>query len=196
VIRGAVAHLRAGRPVVVPTDTVYGLAVDATRPGALDRLYELKERPAELPIAVLVATVEQAAGIVEIGATARRLADEHWPGALTIVLPAHEGGTLGVRLPAHPVPRALAARIGPLSTTSANLHGQPPPAEASAVAAVFGHAPDLLVIDGGPCPGTASTVVRVGDDGSVEVLRQGNVDLAAGGPLQRGSSTEGPPAAR
>jgi L-threonylcarbamoyladenylate synthase len=175
VIREAVAHLRAGRPVVVPTDTVYGLAVDASRPGALDRLYDLKERPAELPIAVLVAAVAQAATIVDMGEAARRLAGRHWPGALTMVLPAHDGGRLGVRLPAHPVPRALAALVGPLSTTSANLHGQPTPAEAPAVAAVFGPAPDLLVIDGGACGGTASTVVRVEGDGRIEVLRQGAV---------------------
>jgi L-threonylcarbamoyladenylate synthase len=163
--------------VVVPTDTVYGLAVDATRPGALDRLYDLKERPAELPIAVLVATVEQAATIVEVGEAARRLADRHWPGGLTMVLPAHAGGTLGVRLPAHPVPRALASLVGPLSTTSANLHGQATPAEAFAVAEVFAGAPDLLVIDGGPCTGTASTVVRVDDDGGIEMLRQGGVTV-------------------
>ena len=174
-IRRAVAHLRAGRPVVVPTDTVYGLAVDATRPGALDRLHDLKERPADLPIAVLVATLDQASTIVEIGEAARRLAERHWPGGLTMVLPAHEGGTLGVRLPAHPVPRALAALVGPLSTTSANLHGQPTPADADAVAALFGDVPDLLVIDGGPCGGTASTVVRVEADGHIEVLRAGAV---------------------
>jgi L-threonylcarbamoyladenylate synthase len=177
VIREAVAHLRAGRPVVVPTDTVYGLAVDARRPRALDRLYDLKARPAELPIAVLVATVEQAATIVELGDAGRVLAERHWPGGLTMVLPAHAGGTLGVRLPAHPVPRALAALVGPLSTTSANLHGQPTPAEACDVAAVFGPPPDLLVIDGGPCGGTASTVVRVNTDGHIDVLRPGNVNL-------------------
>jgi L-threonylcarbamoyladenylate synthase len=173
----AEAALRAGGAVVVPTDTVYGLAA---LPGHEDVLYELKDRPASVPIAVLVADVEQAATIVRIDERARRLAAAFWPGPLTIVLAAREGdATIGVRCPDHDFLRALAARVGPLPTTSANRHGQPTPATAAAAAAALAGTPSL-VVDGGPCGGVASTVVDVSDpDVEPIVLREGALPSAA-----------------
>ena len=171
----AVAALRAGGAVVLPTDTVYGLAA---LPEHVDVLYELKDRPASMPIAVLVADVEQASTIVRVDERAERLAAAFGPGPLTIVLPAVDGGdSIGVRCPDHDLVRALCRRVGPLPTTSANRHGAPTPATAAQAAAALAGDP-ALVIDGGRCGDNASTVVDLTGDGVV-VLREGALPSAA-----------------
>jgi L-threonylcarbamoyladenylate synthase len=183
----AVAALRRGEVIVLPTDTVYGVAVAAGVEGATAELFRIKARPETVALPVLVADVTQARSIAQVGAVEAALMDRFWPGGLTIVLPrrsdfvADLGGTdattVGVRVPAHPIPIALARAVGPLVTTSANRHGRPTPKTAGAVATELGHG-IAVVIDGGPCRGAPSTVVRVvGDD--VEVLRQGAVDVDA-----------------
>ncbi|MBI2709339.1 MAG: threonylcarbamoyl-AMP synthase [Actinobacteria bacterium] len=165
----AVAALRAGGCVVLPTDTVYGVAVRAERPGAAAVLAGLKGRPAEQALAVLVSDAEQAlrwcAGVTP---EVRRLVDRCWPGPLTLVVrrspaAAHldlggDPATIGVRCPDSGVVQAIAREVGPLATTSANRHGAPTPsAAAQAAAALLG--PVDVVVDGGPLHGEASTVV-------------------------------------
>jgi tRNA threonylcarbamoyl adenosine modification protein (Sua5/YciO/YrdC/YwlC family) len=162
----AVAALRAGDIVGIPTDTVYGLAADPWHTGAADRLFLAKGRPRDVELPVLVADVDQALDlVVSVPEEARRLMEAHWPGALTLVLPRRpdldadlgdDDATIGIRCPDHPVPRALCRSMGPLATTSANLHGQPPATTAAGVAALPGVA---LVLDGGTCEGQASTVL-------------------------------------
>ena len=180
-IAAALDALSRGEPVGVPTDTVYGLAADAADADAIQQLFELKERPADRSIAVLVADVAGAAALVELTEQARRLAERYWPGPLTIVAertptaPPHlgTGTTIGVRLPDDDIMRALAAP-GPLAVTSANLHGGPTPSTAQGVAELF---PTLsLVIDGGPRPGASSTVVDMTGT-APRVLREGPVSL-------------------
>jgi L-threonylcarbamoyladenylate synthase len=183
----AVAALRGGGAVVVPTDTVYGVAVAANVAGATDRLFVIKERPTTVPLPVLVADRAQAEEIAEVPPIAAALMARHWPGGLTIVLPrrpsfvvdlgGEDDATVGVRVPAHPVPVDLARRVGPLATTSANRHGRPTPPTAAEVAAELGSGV-AVVIDGGRCDGAPSTVVRVVED-RVEVLRQGSVVVDA-----------------
>jgi L-threonylcarbamoyladenylate synthase len=164
----AVRALSAGWPVGIPTDTVYGLAVDPFRPGATDRLFAAKRRPREVNLPVLVSGLEQvfllATGIPE---GAMRLMDRFWPGPLTIVLPSRpdldadlgeDEATVGVRCPDHVVPRALSERAGPLATTSANLHGRPTLTTAEEVVSVFERSVPV-VLDGGECRGRPSTVV-------------------------------------
>lgn len=160
-VGAAEAALRAGEPIVVPTDTVYGLAAISMSPNAVERVYELKDRPASLPIAVLVDSLDQAEPLVETSPTAERLERAFWPGPLTIVLPGRgEGATVGVRCPDHDFIRRLARRVGPLAVTSANRHGEATSADArEAAASLTGEV--VLVIDGGPCRGVASTVVDV-----------------------------------
>ena len=178
-VAAALAALGRGEPVGVPTDTVYGLAVDAADADAIQRLFELKERPADRSIAVLVADLAAAEALVELTPGALRLAERFWPGPLTIVAarrtdaPEHlgTGATIGVRMPDDDIMRAIAAP-GPLAVTSANLHGGPTPATASGVAEMFG-ALDI-VIDGGPRPGSSSTVVDA-TGSSPAVLREGPV---------------------
>lgn len=184
-LHAAAEALRRGQPIVVPTDTVYGLAVVAGDPDALDRLFELKQRPRERSIAVLVADLAQAETLATFSAPARAAAEAHWPGALTLVgdrlagvdpSVGRDDGTVGVRCPGHQFVRALAAAVGPLATTSANLSGAPTPAEAEAAAAAL-DGDVVLVVDDGPCAGVASTVARLDADGNVTVFRQGDVTL-------------------
>jgi L-threonylcarbamoyladenylate synthase len=180
--------LRAGRPVALPTDTVYGLAALPEVEGATALLFVLKARAAEMPIAVLCASPEQALGLAVPDAVTdevRRISTRLWPGPLTLVLPRRPGlgyalgepaDTIGVRCPDHPLVRALAAEVGPLATTSANLHGGPTPRTAAGVAALFG--PGLgLVLDGGPCSALPSAVVDA-TGGGWRVLRAGAIGVA------------------
>jgi tRNA threonylcarbamoyl adenosine modification protein (Sua5/YciO/YrdC/YwlC family) len=181
----AVARLRAGEVVALPTDTVYGVAVDAFATGGADRLFAAKHRDKAVAIPVLVATPDAAIDLVEghLDVVARRWMDRFWPGALTIVLPRAErfrdidlGGdptTIGLRCPDHRLARHLCAEVGPLATTSANRHKEPTPETATGVADALGDAV-ALVLDGGPCAGAPSTVVSVlGDE--VTLLREGRV---------------------
>lgn len=185
VVDAVVDAVRRGGVVVLPTDTVYGLAVDPRVPGATAALFSLKGRPDDTPVAVLVASVDQARLLADpVPAYASRLMATHWPGAITLVLPRRRGvgldlgpppTTVGVRCPDAPLVRAVADRIGPLATTSANRHGEPTPASAAEVAALFGDRV-ALVVDGGRREGRASTVVDCTGTRPV-VLREGEVEV-------------------
>jgi len=182
-LEDAVAALEAGSIVAIPTDIVYGLAVDPRRPGATDLLFALKLRPATLELPVLVADVAQAdalAGPAGLPPPARRLVDRFWPGPLTIVvarrtgLDWHLGGdgrTIGLRCPAHPVVQRLCRRVGPLATTSANRHGQPPATTVAELTREFGDALGV-VVDGGVCDAAPSTVVDA-TGGTPRCIRDG-----------------------
>jgi L-threonylcarbamoyladenylate synthase len=183
--RQAVRLLRAGQAVVVPTDTVYGIAVRPTAPGATDLVFAVKGRPSDVPLALLAASIDQVPDLAELpepGTGVRRLIERLWPGPLTVVLPRAAGGrhldlggdgrTIGVRCPDHELVRALATELGPLAVTSANRHGEPTPATAAEVGAAL---PGVaLVLDGGSRAGLPSTVVD-GTDPSLPVLRQGAI---------------------
>lgn len=182
-----VAALRAGAAVVLPTDTVYGVAALPAVDGATGRLRALKERGSDTPFAVLVADEAQAASVADLTGEAARLARAHWPGPLTMVLRRADlaagwdlGGdpsTIGVRCPDHPLVRAVARSAGPIATTSANRHGRPtPPTAPEAAAALLGEV--ALTVDGGPLPGAASTVVDLSGP-APRVLREGPLDAAA-----------------
>lgn len=180
--------LRAGGIVAFPTDTVYGIAVALETPGGIERLFEVKQRPLDKAIALLLADTAQAVELGELSAGASALAAALWPGPLTLILPARPGArlpdvlsagraTVGVRLPDHPTPRALAAAVGPLPTTSGNRSGRPDPLDAASVAVDLGAGVDL-VLDGGPTPGArASTVVDTTTD-PPSILRIGPIDEA------------------
>jgi L-threonylcarbamoyladenylate synthase len=170
-----VEALRAGAAVVVPTDTVYGVAC---LPDQQAQLLELKGRPASVPIAVLVADAAQAEVATgrPLPAGAEALAAAFWPGPLTLVLPSAAGPTLGVRCPAHDFVRSVAAAVGPIATTSANRHGEPTPPGAAAAAASLAGAV-AVIVDGGTLAAVASTVVDATGELPV-VLREGPVTAA------------------
>lgn len=180
-LAAAVAALDAGQPIVIPTDTVYGLAVRAGDPTALERVFALKRRPAERSIAVLVGDLDQASEFAHVNRYERRIAESCWPGALTLVLNrletaepslGRDDGTVGVRCPDHSFVRMLALAAGPLATTSANLSGELTPVDAQAAADAL-DGPVGLTIDGGRCEGSASTVARVDHNGDIMVFRAG-----------------------
>lgn len=170
--------------IAIPTDTVYGIAVDPSVPGATRRLFDVKQRPTDVRLPVLVADAAQAETVVDIDARARRLMDEFWPGGLTIVLRRRSGvdidvgngagvPTIGVRCPGHPVPLRLCAEVGALATTSANLHGGATPPTADEVRDLFGSSLEV-VIDGGRCDGEASTVIDA-SKATLSLIREGSV---------------------
>jgi len=185
-IEQAVRALAAGQLVGVPTDTVYGLAGDPFHAGTADRLFAAKRRPRQQELPVLVDGLAQALELtMGLPDAAGRLIERWWPGALTLVVARHPGVamdlgsddvTVGLRCPAHPVPRALCRAHGPLATTSANLHTRPTLATPAEIAEQFGRAV-ALILDAGPCTGTPSTVV---DCTGVEVklLREGRIAWA------------------
>lgn len=170
VLEEAADALEDGRVVAIPTDTVYGLAARIDRPPAMAAIFDAKDRPAGLALPVLVGRWRQALDVAAAWPrSASMLAARFWPGPLTVVVPVdpalgeHLGGggsTVGLREPRHPFVRALCRRAGPLAVTSANRHAEPPCVTAEEVRRAFGSVAGLaLVVDGGRCDGTPSTVV-------------------------------------
>lgn len=185
----AIELLRAGGIVALPTDTVYGIAADLALPDAIERLFAAKQRPPEKAVAVLLAHADQAAELGEVSPAAAVLARRFWPGGLTLVLPvrpqarlprilADGAPTIGVRVPDHATPRALAAVLGPLPTTSANRSGEPDARDAGEILERLGESL-ALVIDGGPVRGgPSSTVVDCTLDWP-SILRDGAIPSTA-----------------
>lgn len=183
----AVEILRRGGIVALPTDTVYGIAVAIATPGGVERLFEMKRRPPGKGIALLFDDAAQAATVGEMTPAAAALGEACWPGGLTVVVPrraaadlpeALTGGapTIGLRVPDHDAPRALAAGVGPLPTTSANISGMPEATDAAEIVEQLGDSLDLM-LDGGPARGgPASTVVDCTGDRPL-VLRVGAISV-------------------
>ena len=172
--------LRGGGLVAFPTETVYGLGVDATNPKALARLNRVKGRPPDKPYSLHVYSVDQVRAMVpSIPPLAERLIERFWPGPLTIVMPGPRGETLGFRLPDHPIANAfLKACAVPVVAPSANRSGHPPPTDAAEVIAALDGDLDC-VLDGGPTRlGRESTVVEV-LNGRLEVRREGAISKDA-----------------
>jgi len=175
--------LADGALVGFPTETVYGIAARADHPGAMERLAELKSRPAGKPFSIHLADPEDLPRVVrEIPAEARKLAELYWPGPLTIIFPGGPHG-IGVRVPAHPVARELIRRSGVVVVApSANPADLPPAIDAAGVLRYFDGRIDALIDSGPVTLREASTVVRIDRDGRTEVLREG---IITAGMIQR-----------
>lgn len=184
----ALEALRAGGAVVYPTETLYGLGVDATDDEALQRLVRLKGREPGKPVSVLVsdtAMLERVAA--SISPAAERLMRRFWPGALTLVLPAAPHlsdvltggtGTIGVRHSSHPLATALVAALArPLTTPSANPAGAPPPRTIDVARSYFGDGVDVYV-DAGELPGGVGSTV-VDPSPTPRILREGAIPAAS-----------------
>lgn len=198
----AAAAVEQGAVIGVPTDTVYGLVCLWSDAAAIDRLFAVKERPDHKALPVLLGDAEQATAVVRspVDAAAQALIDRYWPGPLTLVLPARShlppaltagGDTVGVRLPAHPFLRALARRVGPLASSSANHSGDPPCATPAAVLDQIEGRISLL-IDAGPAPLAQSSTVLDLSGPQPQLLREGPIgleELAAAG-IQAGALNE------
>ena len=184
-VEKGISLLRQGGIVAYPTDTVYGLGASMTNRQAVERIYEVKQRPLDMALPLLVADISQIEKLAEtLSEVAFKLINAFLPGALTIVLPASssvpeiitaEETTVAVRIPDHPVPIALIEGIGePLVGTSANVSGRSSPLTAGEVFEQLGEDVDLIIDDGEPCPGTASTIVDVTGEVPV-ILREGAI---------------------
>lgn len=187
-VEAAAAAIRRGGLVAMPTETVYGLAADATDSHALARLYAAKGRPADHPSIVHVASADDArTWAATWPEAADRLSRRFWPGPLTLILPAGTRadpaalggtGTIGLRVPAAPLARALIAAAGTgLAAPSANRFGRVSPTRPEHVAADLGDVVDVI-LDGGPCPiGVESTIVDLTGD-APRILRPGAITEA------------------
>lgn len=200
-IAAAARLIERGFPVAVPTETVYGLAGDATSGEAVARIYEAKGRPSFNPLIVHVLNAKQAAEIGAFNDEARRLAEQHWPGPLTLVLPLRPGSglsslvtagrpTVALRAPAHPAMRdLLIATNRPLAAPSANASGRISPTRAEHVKESLRGRVKLIVDGGATAVGLESTIVAA-DGGKLRLLRPGPIDL--GLPLAGGNAVEAP----
>ena len=188
-LAAAVETLRTGGIVALPTDTVYGIAVALETVGGIEALFAAKRRTSDKGIVLLLADASQAPQIGVWPPSAAMLAAAFWPGGLTVIVPqrpdvplpaALTGGatTIGLRVPDHETPRALARAVGPLPTTSANVSGLPEAADADEIVEQLGDAV-ALVLDGGPARGgSASTVVDCTLD-PPRILRDGAIAVEA-----------------
>lgn len=198
-IAEAAQLILGGHPVAVPTETVYGLAGDATNGSSIARIYEAKGRPSFNPLIVHLPDLDHALAIGDFDEAALALARQYWPGPLTLVVPLKPDATIaslvtaglptiGLRVPAHPVIQTLLRAVGrPLAAPSANASGSISPTRAEHVlASLGGRVP--LILDGGACPrGLESTIVGA-TGGPLRLLRPGPIEVdaapSAGGPIE------------
>lgn len=184
----AIGTLQHGGVIAFPTDTVYGIGASLEHPEALRRIYDLKGRSPDKPLPILIARVSMLDQLSpDVDERLVALAEQFWPGALTIVLPAADhlptevkapDNTIGVRLPNHSIPLTIAERAGgAIATTSANISGEDAAHAAAEIRDAFGSTIDVI-LDGGFSPQqNASTVIRVAD-GEIVVLREGVISEA------------------
>jgi len=185
----AIAELKQGGVVAIPTETVYGLAADATNDSALKQIFAIKQRPADHPLIVHIGDMDQVPEWATVfPEVARALATAFWPGPLTLVLPAQphvsrvvrgDEPTVALRVPNHPVALALLTQGGlSVAAPSANLFTQLSPTTAAHVEAGLGES--IPVLDGGACQvGIESTIVSVTSDGQWQLLRPGMISEQA-----------------
>jgi L-threonylcarbamoyladenylate synthase len=197
-VAAAAALIRAGQPVAVPTETVYGLAADATDGEAVARIYAAKGRPSFNPLIVHVPDLAAAEELGIFDERARQLAEGHWPGPLTLVVPLRSSApiaslvtaglpTVALRVPAHPAMQALLRATGrPLAAPSANASGRISPTCAGHVLASLGGRIPLIIDGGATQRGLESTIVAVGADG-LRLLRPGPVEIAGALPVTAGA---------
>ena len=184
-LEAAAASLEAGNLVVIPTDTVYGVAAHLAHPGAIQAIFTAKGRPPEKPIPILAADIGQLAAVADFDDRARALATRFWPGPLTLILPRAAGfdvdlggdelRTVGVRVPKEPRALALLRMTGPLAVTSANRSGMREATTISEAKEALGDTVDVY-LDGGRSVGVPSTIVFLA--GERRLLREGTIPAA------------------
>jgi tRNA threonylcarbamoyl adenosine modification protein (Sua5/YciO/YrdC/YwlC family) len=185
-LRAAGAALRRGELVVLPTDTVYGVAADAFRPSAVDALLAAKGRGRDLPVPVLVGAVRTLDGLADrVSAVGRALVEAFWPGALTLVCHAQPAlawdlgetrGTVAVRMPQHPIALELLAETGPLAVSSANRTGELPATTAADARTQLGDSA-AVYLDGGPTAGVVPSAIVDITGGRPRLLRPGALSV-------------------
>lgn len=182
------AVLASGEPIAIPTETVYGLAADATNPSAITRIYEVKGRPRFNPLIAHMSGIDMALAHADFDPLSLKLAHAFWPGPLTLVLPLKDTSTIhelctaglptvGVRVPEGFAGTLIAAYGKPLAAPSANLSGRISPTSAAHVAADLGDQIQLILDGGASGVGVESTIIKV-ENGEARLLRPGGLDVA------------------
>ncbi len=182
-IQKAVEVLKAGGIILLPTETVYGIAVDASNNSAMEKIYKLKAREALKPLQIMVKDIERAKKLAVFNDGAEKLAKKFWPGALTIILKYKKDAglakfnkvddTIGLRIPDHKVALEILEAFGkPLAVSSANISGQEPAIEHDKAAYSL-NGIDLLIDGGISKVGVSSTVVSLVD--GIKILREGSI---------------------
>lgn len=189
----AAAAIRAGKLVVLPTDTLYGLGANALDEEAVRKVYQVKRRPLSKPLLIFIGEEEEIHGLIEaLPPLAEQLMRAFWPGPLMLVFPASsrlprilrgDSSGIAIRLPALPLVRSLVREAGvPITGTSANLSDRPTPPTAQGVLEEVGEGIDLL-LDGGPCASPkGSTLIDLTQTPPL-LLREGEIPRAAIAPL-------------
>ena len=193
---GIAEIIARGGVVAIPTDTVYGLACHPDHAAAAERIFELKQRPQDMELSLLGANAADLDGFGRLSDTpaAAHLAERFWPGPLSLIVatraPRHpaiprSGETISLRVPAHEMTRQLLQRTGPLASTSANRHGEPPATTAADAVRIFALSLDG-VLDGGPAAGQPSTIIDC-TASPPRLLRAGPLSAAELSPYLEGS---------
>lgn len=170
----AVKAVKAGKVLVCPTDTVYGLVCGFNNKLAVERIYKIKKRPKSKLLPIFVKDIKMAKTLAEISQSQEKFLKKVWPGKITVVLKAKEKGTIGLRIPEYELVRRLAARTGPLAETSANISGKPATAKIKEVLKYFKgreYQPDLVLDAGDLKPARPSKVIDLTGPKSV-ILRK------------------------
>lgn len=187
-LTAAAQALAAGKLVVLPTDTVYGIAADALQPDAVQALLDAKRRGRDMPPPVLISEPAMLRALVaEVPVEVESLIGRFWPGALTLIMKAQSSlpmdlgrteGTIAVRVPDHAGARAVLRQVGPLAVSSANVSGQPPATNLDEAIAQLGDSVQVY-LDAGPTPGpVASTIVDLAGTPSGRIIRAGVISHA------------------
>jgi L-threonylcarbamoyladenylate synthase len=185
IVSGAIAALKRGEVIVLPTETLYGLGADALNSAAVDRVFQLKGRDPDNPIPVLVASHEMLGSLVAaVSPLAEQLMQNFWPGPLTLVLPARKeaplpllnsSGGIGVRISSHPMAAEIVEALGrPLTATSANPTGHPPARTIEQARNYFAGVIDIFIDGGELTSRTGSTVAEIIGDG-IRIIREGEI---------------------
>ena len=184
----AVETLKNGGVILLPTETVYGIAVDARNKSAVEKIYEIKNRDYSKPLQVMVASLEEAKKIAEFNSKALELAKKYWPGALTIILKLKPdylannfnkiNETVGIRIPNHPMAIEILRHANfPLAVTSANISGENAHVIYEEAKKNFAGKLDMF-IDGGESEiGISSTVIDITDESNLKIVRKGSIKL-------------------
>jgi L-threonylcarbamoyladenylate synthase len=183
----AVEHLQQGRIVAFPTETYYGLGVDPRNDSAVEALFNLKKRPIDKPLLLLVKDTSQLSSLISsIPPEFKVLMNTYWPGPLTLIFPAHASinskitagtGTVGIRISPHKVAEHIVSKFGgAITATSANISGMPPASTALEVVKMFGDGIDYVFDGGGTTAGLCSTIIGV-KESQLQVIRPGAIDI-------------------
>lgn len=193
-INQAIATLKSGGVVAFPTDTVYGIGVDPFQPEAVRKLYQIKGRPIDKPIPILVGSVDDVERVAQnLPPTFSQLAEQFWPGGLTLIVEAKNlppevtggGNTVGVRMPDHPLALAFLRRFGgAIATTSANKSDEPPAISAEEVRSELGVFVSSILDGGQTETQIASTVLDLSAS-PPQILRQGGISMEQLSPFIR-----------